>query len=184
MPEPTPNPFDQLIEPFLPELYRVAWRLAGNRADAEDLVQDACAQACQSLAILAAADRPDRWLIRVLYNRFVDGARRRERSPVVPIEDHGGTGHFASAEPEPEAAAEQGEQERAILNACMRLSGSHRALLSLRAEGHGLAEIEQITGISRDVLRARLHRARLNLARFILEQTQETEQRSRLGSTP
>jgi RNA polymerase sigma-70 factor (ECF subfamily) len=184
MPQAIPKPFERLIEPHLPVLYRVAWRLAGNRPDAEDLVQDTCVRACQSLAVLASAEHPDRWLIRVLYNCFVDGSRRQERSPVVAIDDRGGIGIHASTEPGPEVFAEQADSERRVLAACARLSESHRALLSLRAEGYGLAEIEEIAGISRQVLRARLHRARLSLAGYLEEQTEETEPQSCLGSKP
>jgi hypothetical protein len=42
-------------------------------------------------------------------------------------------------------------------------------VLTLRAEGHDLAEIESITGIAREVLRGRLHRARRSLARHLTE---------------
>jgi DNA-directed RNA polymerase specialized sigma24 family protein len=47
-------------------------------------------------------------------------------------------------------------------------------LLVLRAEGYDLAEIETITGIGREVLRARLHRARRSLARHLEQQTGAT----------
>lgn len=176
------NPFATLIEPHLPALYRFAWRLTGNGPDAEDLVQDACEKAWQKLALLEAADYPERWLMRILYNRFVDGVRHRERSPLVSVDDKGGIGQHASTDSGPAEIAEQDEREQAIDHACMQLSESHRALLSLRAEGHGLAEIEQITGISRDVLRARLHRARLSLARHLDEQTDEPGMQAQAGS--
>jgi DNA-directed RNA polymerase specialized sigma24 family protein len=55
-------------------------------------------------------------------------------------------------------------------------------LLTLRAEGHGLGEIEAITGISREVLRARLHRARRSLAQRLSES--DAAQPARVGSNP
>jgi DNA-directed RNA polymerase specialized sigma24 family protein len=42
----------------------------------------------------------------------------------------------------------------------------------LRAEGHDLTEIQGITGIAKEVLRARLHRARRSLARHMDEQAE------------
>jgi DNA-directed RNA polymerase specialized sigma24 family protein len=59
-----------------------------------------------------------------------------------------------------------------------------RTLLSLRAEGYDLTEIEAITGISREVLRARLHRARRSLAQRITEQMRTAPQAVRAGSKP
>jgi len=184
MAKPTQAPFETLIAPWLDDLYRVAWRLAGNRPDAEDLVQDTCTIACQSFDQLAEADRPDSWLIRVMYNRFIDGTRRRQRSPVVAFDGNAGADETVSSAPGPDELALRDESERSVLRACARLSDTHRVLLSLRAEGYGLAEIERITGISRSVLRARLHRARLSLASHLDEQTQETAALSRLGSKP
>jgi RNA polymerase sigma-70 factor (ECF subfamily) len=156
---------------MLASLYRAAWRLARNAEDAEDLVQDTCARALEHAGELDAADHPQGWLLRVLYHRFVDGARRRKRSPVVALgDDSPDTFPLAGRAPGPEELAEQSDRERALDRAWIGLEQTHRVLLSLRAEGYGLAEIEAITGISRSVLRARLHRARQSLARHLEQQ--------------
>jgi RNA polymerase sigma-70 factor (ECF subfamily) len=168
----TANQFDVLVTPHLTTLYRVAYRLLRNAPDAHDLVQDVCITACEHLGDLAAVERPDRWLLRVLNNRFINLATRRRRAPFVPIDDASGVLQFPSAEPGPEALLQQDERERAIHHAFLRLEPSQRTLLSLRAEGYGLGEIEVITGVAKDVLRARLHRARRSLAQH-LEQEQE-----------
>jgi RNA polymerase sigma-70 factor (ECF subfamily) len=158
--------------------------LSGNSADAEDLVQDTCVLACEHVASLRAADSPDRWLLRVLYNRYIDGTRREARSPVVAEQTAMATAGFAVVErswADHADLAEQADGERAFGRACAKLKDTQRVLLSLRAEGFGLLEIEEITGISRDVLRARLHRARLALARHLDEEGDEDSPLSRLG---
>jgi DNA-directed RNA polymerase specialized sigma24 family protein len=66
---------------------------------------------------------------------------------------------------------QQADDERALLQAFLQLEPVQRTLLSLRAEGHDLAEIEAITGITREVLRARLHRARRMLAQHLTRTT-------------
>jgi RNA polymerase sigma-70 factor (ECF subfamily) len=184
MPDLSPEAFDERIAPQLALLFRAAWRLTGNRADAEDLVQDTCVLACENLKALGEADHPDRWLLRVLYHRFIDGTRRRRRSPVVAA---GRSDEFplpVADEPGPEDLASQSEQERALQAACDKLSDTQRALLSLRAEGYGLDEIETITGVGKDVLRARLHRARLSLARYLERGGNEAVTPLRIGSKP
>jgi len=183
MPRLSPDRFDSLVAPHLATLFRTAYRLAGNVPDAEDLVQDVCASVCERGDALAAADHADRWLVRVLYNRFIDGARRQQRSPVVAA---GGSGFVAaiSADPGPAELAEQSQRERVYQRAWKALSDSHRLLLSLRAEGYGLAEIEEITGIGRQVLRARLSRARQSLAKHLDEPAQAAEPPSRFRSSP
>jgi RNA polymerase sigma-70 factor (ECF subfamily) len=176
MTDTTGQQFDVLVTPHLTTLYRVAYRLLRNTPDAHDLVQDVCITACENLRDLAVVDRPDRWLLRVLNNRFINLATRRRRAPFVPIDDASGVLQFPSLEPGPEALLQQDERERALHHAFLRLEVSQRTLLSLRAEGYGLEEIGAITGVAREVLRARLHRARRSLAQH-LEQQQETAPR-------
>jgi RNA polymerase sigma-70 factor (ECF subfamily) len=167
--------FDKLVAPHLAVLFRVAYRLVRNTADAQDLVQDICIAACENPADLDAAQHPVRWLLRVLHNRFIDGARRRKRAPLVAIEDVCGAARIVSSEPDPEALLVQDESERALQRAFLQLDPTQRTLLSLRAEGHDLAEIEAITGIGREVLRARLHRARRSLAQHLNTQAAEPQ---------
>lgn len=160
--------FRAQIEPHLTRLYRAAHRLAGNRLDAEDLVQDTCLRAWEQLPQPRGSGSLDRWLLSILYHRFIDESRRRKRAPVRPLDGaRDPTDIVASGDPRPDELLERAESERALDAAWLELERSQQILLALRAEGYGLEEIEEITGISRKVLRARLHRARRSLARHL-----------------
>jgi RNA polymerase sigma-70 factor (ECF subfamily) len=171
MPDTGTNQFHRLVVPHLATLFRVAWRLTRNTPDAQDLVQDTCITAWEHPGDLDAATQPLHWLLRVLNNRFIDGARRRKRSPFAPIGGNSAVMRMASAEPDPEELLQQSDAERRLERAFLQLEDAQRALLTLRAEGHDLAEIEAITGIGREALRARLHRARRSLAANLDEHT-------------
>ena len=175
MPDSREDRFDSLVAPHLATLFRVAYRLVRNTADAQDLVQDTCVAACEHRADIGAADHSVRWLLRVLHNCFIDGARRRRRSPLVALEEMGGALAVRSDAPGPEELLQQADGERALERAFLQLDPAQRTLLVLRAEGHDLAGIESITGISREVLRARLHRARRRLAQRLNEQRAATD---------
>ena len=54
--------FARLIAPHADALFRAAYRLTGNRADAEDLVQDVCVRAFANLPTLETLERPKAWL--------------------------------------------------------------------------------------------------------------------------
>ena len=82
-----PDQFAVHIAPHLEALFRLAYRLLRNTSDAQDLVQDTCLSACGRLQEVAATDSPRKWLLTVLHNRFIDGQRRRNRSPLVPAEE-------------------------------------------------------------------------------------------------
>jgi DNA-directed RNA polymerase specialized sigma24 family protein len=75
--------------------------------------------------------------------------------------------HMAGPEPGPEELLLQDDAERHLEWAFLQLEEGQRALLALRAEGHGLTEIANITGVDKEVLSARLHRARTSLARHL-----------------
>lgn len=184
MPDTRSRQFDALVAPHLDALFRLAWRLTRNRPDAQDLVQDTCIVAGEHLADLASADRPASWLLRVLHNRFIDGTRRRKRVPTTALDDSVVSLRLVSEQPGPEELLHQADGERALEQAFLQLEDMQRTLLSLRAEGYDLAEIEAITGIGREVLRARLHRARRSLAQRISEQTNAIPQAARIGSKP
>ena len=176
------DPFERLVRPEMPGLFRAAWRLTGNRADAEDLVQDTCIAANGHLPELEACVSPLRWLMRVLYNRFVDGVRKRGHSPVVALDDGADSPALATETSSPEVLASQADREEAFSRAWLELEETQRALLSLRAEGYGLAEIEKITGIAAEVLGPRLHRARRSLKRHLEKHTDQEGAVARLGS--
>lgn len=170
MAESRTDRFDALVAPHMDMLLRVAHRLARNPHDAQDLVQDTCVAACEHPAAVEASTHPRRWLLRVLHNRFIDVARRNRRSPMVALDEVTGTTQLASDHPGPEQLQEQADSERAFVEAFLHLEPVQRTVLVLRAEGHDLAEIEAITGIGREVLRGRLHRARRSLARHLTQQ--------------
>jgi RNA polymerase sigma-70 factor (ECF subfamily) len=159
--------FEVLIGPHIETLYKAAYRLTRQSHDAEDLVQDVCLRAYASLDTLRQLDYPPGWLLRVQYRLFVDADRRRRRSPVRTVSGADETEAWASEHPGPEALTEAALNQRRLSAAWQRLSTEQRALLGLHAEGYGLAELEQITGKSRNVLSARLHRARRRLSRLL-----------------
>lgn len=183
MPESQTEYFDRLVAPHLETLFRVAYRLVRNTADAEDLVQETCVTACGNLDALAAADSSLHWLLRVQQNRFIDGERRRNRSPVLS-EDSTDAEPVAADYPDPEQLLQQVQDEQLLEQAFQQLDDFQRTLLSLRAEGYDLPEIESITGVDRKVLSVRLHRARLCLSRKLAEHTNIPRMARKAGSKP
>jgi RNA polymerase sigma-70 factor, ECF subfamily len=174
--------FKTVIEPRLRGLYRVAYRLAGNRLDAEDLVQETCLRAWEKLPSDTTPEHVPRWLLRVLYHRFVDGQRRKRRGPVESLNGADDpTPTAVSPTARPDELAERADRERVLACAWAELEPTQQVLLSLRAEGFGLEEIEAITGISRDVLRARLHRARQSFARHLEDADRSLQRPTRAG---
>lgn len=181
MPKPQFSPFDKLVAPHLPTLFRMAYRLVRNTADAQDLVQDTCVAALGNLPALTASDSSLKWLLRVQHNRFIDLHRRRGRSPLAPVAE-ADVARLVSDLPDPEQLLQQFQSEQLLEQAFLRLDAMQRVLLSLRAEGYELPEIEAITGVDRNALSARLHRARLRLAQIVNDMNREAARIRHIGS--
>jgi DNA-directed RNA polymerase specialized sigma24 family protein len=98
---------------------------------------------------------------------FLDGARHRRKSPLRPMPEDPDAPSMKSGEPGPETLAETSLAVRRLQAAWQHLEPGQRALLALQAEGYTLAEIGAITDLSTNVLKARLHRARVRLGKLL-----------------
>src|SRR3954471_19625522 len=67
-------------------LYNVAYRLAGNDADAQDLVQETLLRVRRGLESYQPGSMPA-WLSRIVTNVFLDEVRPRPRRPADPLAD-------------------------------------------------------------------------------------------------
>lgn len=163
--------FTAAVRPHLERLYRLAFRLTGNRDDAQDLVQDVMLKLYPQVDRLVEVDAPRTWLCRVLYNQFIDDQRkysaRRLRLVSHPQ---------LSADPDLAPAAgtnleDEAEGEmtiRRIEAAVAQLSEDHRVIISLHdVEGYTLSEIADFTGIPLGTLKSRRQRARNRLQEIL-----------------
>jgi RNA polymerase sigma-70 factor (ECF subfamily) len=67
-------------------LYRVAYRLAGNHYDAQDLVQEALLRVRKGLERYEPGSL-EGWLARIVTNVFLDDVRRKQRRPADALPD-------------------------------------------------------------------------------------------------
>lgn len=153
-------------------LYRLAWRLTGNKAAAEDLFQELLTRAFVKLDDLVHIDEPGSWLSRVMYNLFIDEKRRYGRRRLVLVDEYALPGETIESLPAPGGPEQDhGSAERlqAIERALHALGEEHRVVVLLHdAEGYKIQEIEELMGIPSGTVKSRLHRARARL-REILE---------------
>ncbi|HEV7471735.1 MAG TPA: sigma-70 family RNA polymerase sigma factor [Pseudonocardia sp.] len=149
-------------------LFRVAVRIVGDPADAEDALQEALLDAWRRIAGFQGDSAFSTWMYRIVTNRCLDLLRRRR--PVVPVDEIGedrlvASGLAAPGSRGPEHAAEVDAGMAALRVALARLPDEQRVCWVLRElEGLGYTEIAQITGATGTAVRGRIHRARKELA--------------------
>ena len=163
--------FEQLLRPHMERLYRLAFRLTGNKAEAEDLFQDVLTKTYVRLDDLLEIDEPGPWLSRVMYNHFIDNRRKYSRRRLVIVEESRLPGASIDSLPGnsgPEHDAERADNIIRLESALAQLSDEHRQLILLHdTEGYKLSEIQELTGTPLGTVKSRLHRARAHLRELL-----------------
>ncbi len=167
--------FERLVRPHFDRLYRLAWRLAGSKAEAEDLFQELLIKAYGKIDDLASIDQPGPWLCRVMYNLFIDEKRRFARQRMHTVDEGQLTGEGIDGlagtddiSADPVANSQRIEQIQRLDTALNQLSDEHRIVVLLHdTEGYKLSEIQKLTGIPVGTVKSRLHRARARLREIL-----------------
>ena len=165
--------FEKLLEPHLDRLYRMAFRLAGNKSEAEDLFQDVLIKVYPRVGELIDIEIRGSWLCRIMYNHFIDTRRRYARQRLVAVSEDRlpegqGIEELAGDEPGPAVEAERRDNIMRLERALEQLSDDHRLVVLLHdTEGHKLNEIQALTGTPVGTLKSRLHRARARLREIL-----------------
>ncbi|WP_147918330.1 RNA polymerase sigma factor SigE [Ruania zhangjianzhongii] len=155
--------WEEIVREHTDRVYRLAYRLTGNRADAEDLTQEVFVRVFRSLH----SYRPGTfagWLHRITTNLFLDGQRRKKRirfDALGPaVERIAATTDSGS----PERRYEHDNLDRDIQEALDGLKPQYRAAVVLcDIEGLSYEEIAEVLGISMGTVRSRIHRGRAQL---------------------
>jgi RNA polymerase sigma-70 factor (ECF subfamily) len=165
--------FESLLRPHLERLYRLAYRLAGERAEAEDLFQDVLTKVYPRIGELIDIDDRGAWLCRILYNHFIDNRRRYARQRLVAVSEDRlpqgrGIEDLPGDAPEPAVEAERRDNIMRLERALQQLSDEHRLVVLLHdTEGYKLNEIQELTNTPVGTLKSRLHRARARLREIL-----------------
>ncbi len=155
------------IEQHGPRLYRLALRLTKHEAEAEDVVQETFLQAFKSIGSFEGRSGLLTWLYRIAYNAVL--MHRRQTHPTVSIEDQLQE-EVDTTIPEqlfdwcclPEQDLQADEVRTELDRAIGDLPETLRVVFTLRElEGLSTEEVAQSLGLSAEVVKQRLHRARL-----------------------
>jgi len=158
--------FDVLVGRHAERILRVALRILGDAAEAEEVAQEALLRAWQA----AGSFDPGRaqfttWLHRITVNLAIDRTRRRTLAP------QGGDAALDALEdpaPSPESVAAAAEDRAALAAALAQLPARQRAAIALAYEdGLSGAEAAAALDISERALEGLLRRARLMLRRIL-----------------
>jgi RNA polymerase sigma factor (sigma-70 family) len=169
--------WDEIVENHSDRVFRLAYRLTGNRPDAEDLTQEVFVRVFRSLDTYTPGAF-EGWLHRITTNLFLDGARRKQRIRFDALSDERAA-RLESADVAPELAYADQRFDDDIERALATLPPDFRAAVVLcDVEGLTYEEIADILDAKLGTVRSRIHRGRAMLRRALVHRA-PTEGRKR-----
>ena len=142
--------FKRLFLPLHPKLFRIAYALVENKADAEDILQDAYYKLWSRRNELTDIQNPEAFCVTLVKNLCLDFLRADVTEAVT-----------LSTASSPDEELERQDKVQQIRHLIDRLPENQRQVLRLRGiEDCSMDEIEQITGLSAVNIRVLLSRAR------------------------
>jgi RNA polymerase sigma-70 factor (ECF subfamily) len=176
-PEWTPPSWEELVRDHSARVYRLAYRLTGNRPDAEDLTQDVFVRVFRSLHRFQPGTF-EGWLHRITTNLFLDGARRRQKIRFDGLAE-GSAERLPSHWPTPSEQLADADLDHDVAAALAALSPEFRAAVVLcDIEGLTYEEISEVLDVKIGTVRSRIHRGRAQL-RAALDHRRPTGRRLR-----
>lgn len=162
--------FEHLVETYQGRLFRLAYRMLGDRGEAEDVVQDTLTAGWRALSGLDRSGAFGGWVYRTATNRCFDVLRRRMAHPEDSIDSPGLWPALAVSSGDPHRNAELAAAFECLSAALAALPAGQRACWLLRElHDQSYAEIGAALGISPVTVRGRLARAREKLAEAMIQ---------------
>jgi len=174
--------FDRFIEHFRPKIFQYSWLMCGDREDAEEVAQDALLKVFENLDQLREPEKVRPWVFRIAKNACLMKRRKSVFAPsrelsldeFIPARD-GSIGRLQIADWSnlPDNQVLRSELSGVLGAAIGELPESYRSVILLRdVEELSTQDTAQILDVSEDVVKTRLHRARLAVRKKLDEYLQ------------
>jgi len=163
--------FNELITLYQGRIFRLVFRMLGDRAEAEDLAQEVFVTVFKSIDGFRGDSKLSTWLYRVATNHCknrIKYLQRRARGKKKEFDEIAEAGALESATmnttshiARPDHIVEGYQKEQILKTAIASLDEDHRTLIVLRdIESLTYDQIKEITGLAEGTVKSRLHRAR------------------------
>ena len=156
---------DGLVRRYQPRIYRFGMKMCRDPAAAEDVVQETLLAMVRTLRGFRGEASVSTWLYTIARSFCIKKRRRPRSAPVAELsletDRPAAAASLPDASPAPDRLVEEHETRRALEAALASLSAPHREVVVLRdVEGLSAGEVAEVTGLSVDAVKSRLHRAR------------------------
>ena len=174
-----PGAFDRFVEHFRGKIFKYAWLMCGDREDAEEVAQEALLRVFQNFGQLRNPEHVRTWVFRIARNECLMKRRKSVFAPgrelsleeFIPAKADGDGQvriEIADWSGLPEDRMLQSEMKAVLGRAIADLPENYRSVVLLRdMDELSTQETAEILDLTEDVVKTRLHRARLALRQKI-----------------
>jgi RNA polymerase sigma-70 factor, ECF subfamily len=172
-----PSAFDEFVDLYHGKIFRYSYAMCGQREDAEEVAQETLLNVFRNLGQLREPQHLKAWVFRIARNACLMKRRKSVFEPETevsldelrPSKDGDGQKiEIADWSALPEDLASDAELRRALDTGVHQLPEMYRAVFLLRdVEGVSTSDAAQILALTEDVVKTRLHRARLMLRKHL-----------------
>ena len=172
--------FNELVRVYQGKIFRLVFRMLGDKAEAEDLAQEVFVTVFKSIDGFRGDSKLSTWLYRVATNhcknriKYLNRRARGQKKELDEIADRdaieSGTMSTSAQVHRPDDMATAKQTESIVQRALGELPDDQRELVVLRdIENMTYEEIQDVTGLPEGTVKSRLHRARLALQKRVIE---------------
>ena len=159
--------FGYFVDQYQDLAVTIAFRLCGNRQDAEDIVQNAFVKAFHNLHTFRSTSKFSTWFYRIVYNTAITEVRSRKMTYDVDNMQLAETSD-TFVDWDAIQTIERKERESMLESAMQKMPPDESLLLSLYyLEENSVKEIADIVGLTDSNIKVKLHRARKRLAALL-----------------
>lgn len=171
--------FERFVEHFRAKIFKHAWLMCGDREDAEEVAQEALLRVFQNFEQLRDPEHVRTWVFRIARNECLMKRRKSVFAPdrelsleeFIPAKADGDGQvriEIADWSGLPEDRLLQSEMKAVLKRAITELPEKYRSVILLRdIDELSTQETAEILDVTEDVVKTRLHRARLSLRQNI-----------------
>jgi len=158
--------FAEIVEIHKDKVFQIAFRMLGNRHEAEDIAQEAFLRAYVNIHTYDINKKFSTWLYRIATNLTIDRIRKKKPDFHLDAEVAGAEGltlysKIASKEALPEEQIESLELQETIQEVILKLPEKYRSVIVLKyIEELSLKEISEILDLPIGTVKTRIHRGR------------------------
>lgn len=172
------NAFEKILNRYRPRVYRLAYRITGSEADAEDVTQNVFLIIFNKIASFKGESALFSWVYKITLNASWEILRSRKRENHVSIEQYllkfMEDGRHAKPildwSNRPDEITTRKEAQSLVRKAIEGLSTEYKIVIVLRdIEGLPSKDTAEILDLTVPAVKSRLHRARLHIRKSLAE---------------